>query len=109
MKFLTRQEELILLTVFRLKDNAYIVKIREHLVDHTGKDWSIGAVYVPMDRLRRLGLLNTVIGEPTAKRGGKAIKYYGLTEKGVNALEEIKKVQDVMWEEFNDYAVEKKR
>ncbi|MCP4724716.1 MAG: hypothetical protein GY863_06755 [bacterium] len=109
MKFLTRQEELILLTIFRLKDNAYIVKIREHLMNHTGKDWSIGAVYVPMDRLRKLGMLDTVIGEPTAKRGGKAIKYYRLTNKGVKSLEEIKKVQDVMWEEFNDYAVENNR
>jgi DNA-binding PadR family transcriptional regulator len=52
-------------------------------------------------------LLDTVIGEPTAKRGGKAIKYYRLTPKGIKSLEEIKRVQDVMWEEFNNYALEK--
>ncbi len=109
MKLLTRQEELLLLAIFRLNKDAYLVNIREHLNQYSGKDWSIGAVYVPMDRLRKSGFLRTEIGEPTAKRGGKAIKYYILTDTGFEALQEIKKVQDTMWEDFNELAVERNK
>ncbi|MFC1563738.1 PadR family transcriptional regulator [candidate division KSB1 bacterium] len=105
MRFLTRQEELILLAVFRLKDNAYLVTVREHLIEYTGKEWTVGALYVPLDRLRREGFLDTSIGEATAVRGRNAIKYYHLTKKGSKALADIKKVHDVMWENYDENTV----
>ena len=40
------------------------------------------------------------IGNPSSTRGGKAIKYYELTERGVDALTETKKLHDEMWKEF---------
>ncbi|MFC1492739.1 PadR family transcriptional regulator [candidate division KSB1 bacterium] len=100
MRFITRQEELILLAIFRLKETAYLVTIREHLIQYTGKDWTVGALYVPLDRLRRDGYLDTYIGEATAVRGRNAIKYYRLTNKASAALADIKKVHDVMWEGY---------
>jgi DNA-binding PadR family transcriptional regulator len=105
--YLTRKEELILLTVFKLKDSAYLVSIREHLNRNTNKKWSVGNVYVPLDRMGKAGYLEFYIGEPTDKRGGKAIKYYRLTDVGLNALAEIKKVNDVMWEGLDNFAIEK--
>ena len=105
--YLTRKEELILLTVFRLKDSAYLVSIREHLNRNTERKWSVGNVYVPLDRMEKAGYLESYIGEPTEKRGGKAIKYYRLTDVGLEALAEIKKVNDVMWEGLDNFAVEK--
>ena len=104
MKFLTRQEELILLSIFHLKDNAYLVTIREHLIKNTGKKWSIGAVYVPLNRLHKLGYLDTKIGEPNAKRGRNAIKYYRLTKASFEALEEIKEVNTNIWFGFSKEA-----
>jgi len=98
MKYLTRQEELILLTIFRLKGKSYLIEIREHLIKHTEKKWSLSSVYVPLDRLRRDGYLDTVLGNPEPKRGGKAIKYYQLTKKSLTALEEVKNIHDVMWD-----------
>jgi hypothetical protein len=59
MKYLTRQEELVLLSVFRLKDNAYLISIQDHLNRFTGKDWSISSVYIPLSRLEKL-VLDTV-------------------------------------------------
>ena len=105
--YLTRKEELILLTVFRLKDSAYLVSIREHLNRNTERKWSVGNVYVPLDRMEKAGYLESYIGEPTEKRGGKAIKYYRLTKVGLEALAEIKKVNDVVWEGLDNFAVEK--
>jgi len=80
-----------------LTEGAYLVNIREHLNKHTEKKWSVGNVYVPLDRMCKLGYLDSTIGDPTTKRGGKAIRYYKLTQKGVEALVEIKKIHDVMW------------
>ena len=104
MKYLTRKEELILLAVFRLKEGAYLVSIRKYLNKNTDRKWSVGNVYVPLDRMEKAGYLESYIGEPTEKRGGKAIKYYRLTKVGVAALEEIKKVNDVMWQGLDELA-----
>jgi PadR family transcriptional regulator PadR len=97
MKFLTRQEELVLLAIFQLRGNSYLVRIREHLIENTGKDWSISSVYVPLDRLTKMEFLKTTIGEPTSRRGGKAIKYYEITDDGRKALSEQKTINETMW------------
>jgi DNA-binding PadR family transcriptional regulator len=104
MKYLTRQEIIILLSNFQLGDKAYLVTIREHLKDTTGKNWSVGAIYVPLERLRRLGYLDTRIGEPTAKCGRNNIKYYHLTEKSLKALAEIKRENEAVWTGFSEKA-----
>ncbi len=108
MKYLTRKEELILLTVFRLGESASLVNIREQLTHTTGRAWSVGNVYVPLDRLSRLGFLETRIGQPTARRGGKAIKFYLLTRQGKDSLTELKKVQDALWEGLTGLAAGEK-
>jgi PadR family transcriptional regulator PadR len=108
MNFLTRKEELILLAVLRLGNSASLVKIREHLVSSTGQRWSVGNVYVPLDRMSRLGYLETKVGDPTAHRGGKAVKYYCLSSKGWEELAELKKVQDTMWAGIPGLVFEKK-
>jgi PadR family transcriptional regulator PadR len=107
MKYLTRKEELILLTVYRLEESASLVKIREQLIASTGHNWTVGNVYVPLDRMFKLGYLETHIGEPTSQRGGKAVKFYTLSRKGKQSLFELKKVHDKMWAEISDMAFEK--
>jgi DNA-binding PadR family transcriptional regulator len=97
MKYLTRQEELVLLAVFRLKDSAYLISIQDHLNHFTGKDWSISSVYIPLSRLEKKDYLKTTIGEVTEKRGGKAIKYYRVTKAGLKALAELEAVNETMW------------
>ena len=104
MKYLTRQEVLILLSIFQLKDEAYLVSIRKQLKKITGRNWSMGAVYVPLDRLRRLGYLNTRIGEPQARLGRKNIKYYQLTRQSFRALAETKNVDEQAWFGFSETA-----
>ena len=97
MNLLTRKEELILLAVLRLGKSASLVKIREHLVESTGQKWSVGNVYVPLDRMSRLDILKTRIGAPTSSRVGKAVKYYRLSKKGTQALLDLRKVNETMW------------
>ena len=101
MKHLTSLEENILLSVHYLKDNAYLITIRDYLKEKAGIKLAIGSVFAPLDRLSRKGLLKTVTGKPSPKVGGRKIKYYLLTEKGINALKERQEVINKMWVEFN--------
>jgi DNA-binding PadR family transcriptional regulator len=97
MKFLTRQEELVLLSVYQLKEKAYLISIQDHLTRFTGKEWSISSVYIPLNRLEKREYLKATIGEVTEKRGGKAIKYYQLTKMGLKALAELEAINETMW------------
>ena len=100
MKVLTRQEEQILLAVCHLKEKAYLVPIREQVKKYTGKYYSVGTIYAPLNRLAIHGYLDSHIGESSPDRGGKAIKYYHITDKGYQALAEVKKLQETMWQGF---------
>lgn len=106
MKYITRQEEFVLLMVYQLKDNAYLVEIQKQLNRVTRKKWSVSSVFVPLNKLERSGLLKTRVGEPTARRGGRAIKYYHLTELGLKALAEVKMVHDALWRNNPDFVYE---
>ncbi len=101
MKYPTKKEELLLLAVLKLGDLASLVSIRRLLSESTGENWSVGNVYVALDNLLKAGFLEASVGEPSAKRGGKAVKYYRLTESGLKTLAEIKKVHDIMWRAFS--------
>ena len=105
-KYLTRKEEMILLTVFRLGDTASLVKVRKQLKYLSGHNWSVGNVYVTLDRLARLGFLQTAVGEPTSRRGGKAVKHYFVTALGKEELVGLKKVHDRFWEGLLGFAAE---
>lgn len=94
---LTRAEEYILLSVSRLKDQAYSVGIRKDLQQVTGKYWSFGAVYMPLDRLEKRGLLDSYLADPTPERGGRSKRIYTPTKKGLEALEEIRKIHEAAW------------
>ncbi len=97
MKQLTRKDEMVLLAILRMGENAYLVPMRDLLNNSTGKKWSIGNVFVSLEKLEEYGMINANFGEPTSKRGGKAIKFYTVTKEGINALKSIKTIQDEMW------------
>lgn len=107
MKYLTRKEELLLLAVLQLKDKASLVSIRKLLNKSTGEEWTVGNVYVALNKLQKTGYLECSIGEPSAKRGGKAVKFYTVSKDGLKALEQSKKIQDLMWQGFPAAVTEK--
>ena len=81
-------EQLILLALARLGDDAYGVSIRKEIAERTGRDVNIGAVYATLDRLESKGLTASTVGESTPERGGRAKRYFRLTSTGVQAIEE---------------------
>ena len=106
MKYLTRQEEIVLLIIYRLGEISYLMNIKEKLDEITQKDWSLSSVYMPLNKLTRDGYLSTSLGQPTAKRGGRAIKYYKLTQKAIDALNEIRSVNLILWEDMSEIIME---
>ena len=79
-------EQLVLLALFRLGDDAYGATIRREIEQRTGRDLAMSAVYVTIDRLEAKGLVRTRIGEPTAERGGRRRKHVTLLPAGRRAL-----------------------
>jgi DNA-binding PadR family transcriptional regulator len=79
-------EQLILLAVLRLDEEAYGAAIRQEIHHRSGRDVSINAVYTTLDRLESKGLLRSWIGEPTPQRGGRRRKFYALRPAGLAAL-----------------------
>ncbi len=79
-------EEMVLLTVGSLGDNAYGVTIKETLEKKIGKNQSIGALHAALFRLEDQGYLSSREGGATNERGGRKKKYYKLTAYGRKAL-----------------------
>jgi len=97
MKLLSRIEEIILLSIIRLGDEAYGMTIREEIIKATGKKWLLGAIYGPLGRLHKNGYVVTRMGTPSPERGGRAKVYYQITQKGKNALADIYAVNSLIW------------
>ena len=100
MKLLSRIEEIILLSIWRLQENAYGMTIREEVIKATGKKWLLGAIYGPLGRLYKNGYVTNQKGDPIPERGGRAKVFYMLTPKGRAALLEIQRVNSVIWNDI---------
>jgi PadR family transcriptional regulator, regulatory protein PadR len=81
-------EEIVLLAVIRLGDNAYGVTISRAIGEATGKEPSIGAIYTTLERLEEKGFVSPRQGEPTPERGGRAKRYYSVTGAGQRVLDQ---------------------
>ena len=106
MKIFTKKEEQILLAIYQLKDEAYLIPIREKVKEFTGKYFSVGTIYVPLNRLHVYGYLEAQVKKSDTSAGGKAIKFYKLTKRGLAALAALEKQNRLMWEGFETPAFE---
>ena len=97
MMDLTKNEEVILLSILHLKEGAYGVYIRRHIKETTGKQLNYGTLYRMLDQLVKKGLLERKEGEPMPEKGGRRKNYYTLTKYGVKALQEAYSLQQTLW------------
>ena len=81
-------EQLVLLAILQLGDEAYGVTIGRLLRDKAGRDLAMATVYTTLDRLEAKGYLVSRVGEPTAERGGKRKKYFRVNAAGERAVRE---------------------
>lgn len=97
MKVLTRSDEILLLAILRLKDDAYSTSILKELKKRTGKELTIGSLWVSLDSLHKKRLIYKMMGDETPLRGGRKKIYYSLTQSGIEALHEAKELQRSLW------------
>ena len=100
---MTRNEELILLSIWKLKDNAYGVTIRKNFKTITGKTLNFGSLYNTLYRLAQRGLVTSEESEPLSQQGGRRKILYALTKRGEEALIEAQKIQKLAWGEVPDF------
>jgi PadR family transcriptional regulator PadR len=79
-------EQVVLLAVLRVGDEAYGVPIRAEIEACTGRDPAPGALYTTLDRLEDKGFLRSRMGDPTPRRGGRARRYFEVTPSGLEAV-----------------------
>lgn len=79
-------EQIVLLALVRLGEDAYGAAVRREIAERTGRDVSTGAVYATLDRLEAKGLVRSALGEPTAERGGRAKRNFEITGEGSRSL-----------------------
>ncbi len=91
-------QQLVMLAVLRLDDEAYGARIQRDLEETAGRSVSISTVYVTMERLERKGLIDSWLADPTPVRGGKSKRFYKLSKTGLPALRESRDELDRMWE-----------
>ncbi len=91
-------EEVLLLAVLRLGEEAHGKAVRDELHDVIGRSVSVSTVYVTLMRLEEKGFATSRKGPPTAHRGGKAKRLYGVTPEGVAALEATRAARSRLWD-----------
>lgn len=100
-------EELVLLTIAALVNDAYSVAICDELEKSTGRSAKLGVVHAVLNRLEEKGLVKSRLGEATAMRGGKRKRFYLITNGGKSALIRSKEVRDQLWNKIPDLALKR--
>lgn len=90
-------EHLILLAVVRLDHDAYGAAVIEEIESHTGREVSHAAVYIALQRLERKDMLTARDQEPAQGRGGRARRYFTVTDAGLERLRESASALFGMW------------
>lgn len=102
---ITRTEEMLLLVVCKLQAEAFGINIRKQMQEITGKRYSVGGIYVPLDRLVGKGWLTTEEGRPTPERRGRPRRLYKITPDGLAMLRKARAMQEVMWASLPELAL----
>lgn len=95
-------EEIILLIVAVLGDDAYGLGIRDELERQTSRSAAIGAVHATLNRLQEKGYVKSGMTEGTQERGGRRKRVFHVTGSGRKALIESKDVRVTLWSQLPD-------
>ena len=79
-------EQLALLAIWRLGQDAYGTTVREEIEQATGRTVAIGSLYTTLERLREKGYVDSLWGDATPERGGRSKRFFTLTAAGGIAL-----------------------
>ncbi|WP_026967253.1 PadR family transcriptional regulator [Algoriphagus terrigena] len=97
-------EEVVMLTVGVLYDEAYGVSIKKEIEGRLSRGVSVGALQTALKRLEEKGYLRSREGESTEERAGRPKKYFQITALGKRALEYSKTTREELWKAIPNMA-----
>lgn len=97
-------EEVILLIVGILGEEAYTYRITMEYKTQTGRSATIGAVHSTLDRLENKGLLDSAMGKSTPERGGRRKRVFRITASGRRVLKNSRDFKMTLWSQYPAFA-----
>lgn len=97
-------EELVLLVVAVLYDNAYGVEVMDEIERQSGRKVTISTVHSALHRLEEKGYLKSDYSKPTAVRGGRRKLIFRATPQGEKALEQMRNLRNRLWDAIPELA-----
>jgi len=91
-------EQLVLIAILRLGDEAYAIPLREEIERRTGRSIARGALYTALDRLEAKQFVSSRMSEPRAERGGRSRRYYTVTPAGLEAIKAARHSLLQLWQ-----------
>ncbi|HSC25724.1 MAG TPA: helix-turn-helix transcriptional regulator [Vicinamibacterales bacterium] len=96
--YLGEFEQVVLLAVLRLGDEAYAIPVRQEIKTRTGRSVARGALYTALERLEAKGCLTSRVSEPLPQRGGRSRRYFSVTRTGLAAVRASRKSLLRLWQ-----------
>lgn len=104
MQELSKAEEIVLLAIWRVGQNAYGVTIRKQIEMDSGKNYTYGTLYGLLRQLDFKGFVRKRLGNPTPKKGGRRKTYFDLTREGKQALKEAILFHQRVWKDIDEWS-----
>lgn len=104
-KYLGEFEELILLTVAAVGEQAYAVSVKKEAQEISGRKINISAVHASLYRLEDKGYLSSEFGGATNQRGGKKKRLFKVTSAGFASLKAAKELREQLWQKIPQLSV----
>ena len=99
-------EEVVLLTIASLMDEAYSVNIVDEIEKVTGRATKLGVVHAELKRLEDKGYISSELGEPTKERGGRRKRFFKISHSGKVSLLKAREQRDQLWNTIPDVVFE---
>ena len=100
--YLGEFEQIVLLAILRLRDEAYAIPVREEIETRTGRRVSRGALYTALDRLEAKRCLRSRMSDPLPERGGRSRRYFTVTPAGLAALRASRRALRQLWQGLDE-------
>lgn len=97
-------EEVVLLTVAVLYNDAYGIAIKKHIEEKLKRSVSVGALHSALRRLEAKSYLDSRLGESTPERGGKRKRLFTVSVNGFKALSHVRETRQQLWNEIPNVA-----
>lgn len=96
--YLGEFEEIVLLIVAMLQENAYGVTITHEIVRQTSRPVRLNQVHASLHRLEEKGMIRSKMGDPTPQRGGRRKRIFSITAYGSQTLSDIQTLRTNLWD-----------